>query len=453
MPDRPIRPVRSGLSSALSAIPAPAPDLLPALLRSLLLPLLPLLPLLSLLACTQPADTGAADLGASADQGAAPADLLPFHAPLRELRSSDVSIVYPLPPARDIVHLIGGSTLGKYGRLVPLAAFSQIAYPLDPRPTSTVSGVGMAAWLNLRLVGLRLDPCTGSRGDIPEASCRGQVRLVFQGVRPQDTGSAGDDGAIHVLYDVPRPELGLLMRDLLDLTESEGGYTPGPLGVHPILLRQGVWGSFAQRLKTLLLAHLGEERVTRLTFFVRADSLFSAWRFGLFDRSGTGFSAQFIATTRFMEQQLLTKIPGMAGDLEGSTPTPTNDPDNLTILLSGTVARAVDDAARQRALTAALRIENPLRHSPDTIDCLSCHVAMATRTFGEQRLGLSSQGNPDLFTSTQDLRFTMPAQPSLENIHALSYMGTELGINQRTANDSAVVAQAMTALLRQVAGQ
>lgn len=402
-------------------------------------------------ACTQPAEGGASDLAAPPDSVTAPADLSIPHAPLRELRASDVTLLYPLPPASEMRYLIGASTIAKYGRLVPVGAFGQIVFPLDPRPESATKAVGTDAWLNLRLVAVRLDPCAGSRGDIPDASCRGQVRLVFQGVHALGTQTYGDDGAIHVLYEVPRPEVVLMMRELFDLTEWEGGYQPQPLGAHPILVRQGVGGSFGQGLKKLIFDHLGEERVTRLTFFVRADTLFSAWRFGLFDRKGSAFEPQLIATTQTTEQQLLLKLPAIAGDLAGSTPTPTSHEDNLTLLLNGTIARAVDDAARKQALTAALRIENPLRHSADTIDCLSCHVAMAARIFGEQRLGLSSQGHPDLFTSTSDLRFTMPMQPSLENIHALSYLGTELGINHRTANDSAVVAQALTALLRQLA--
>jgi hypothetical protein len=151
-------------------------------------------------ACTQPAEMGAADLGAAPDSGAAPADLSIPHAPLRDLRSSDVTLVYPMPPAAELRYLIGASTLGKYGRLVPLGAFAQIMFPLDPRPESATARVGMEAWHNLRVVAVRLDPCTGSRGDIPEESCRGQVRLVFQGVHAVDSQSYGDDGAIHVLY-------------------------------------------------------------------------------------------------------------------------------------------------------------------------------------------------------------------------------------------------------------
>lgn len=37
-------------------------------------------------------------------------------------------------------------------------------------------------------------------------------------------------------------------------------------------------------------------------------------------------------------------------------------------------AKAASKTAQQAAFDAALRIENPTKHSPDTIDCASCHV-------------------------------------------------------------------------------
>ena len=404
-----------------------------------------------LTACTGAPASGAPDLAQNTPdmgQNAPPADLLPAHAPLRVLHPSDVTLVYPLPPAADIDKMVWGNTYARHGRLVPFAAFSQIQRPLDPRETSRTRETGNTAWLNLRLVAVRLDPCAGSRGDIPEAECRGQVRLVFQGVHGVEGRSGGDDGAVHVLYDVPRAELRTFAQELLDLTEREGGIDAAPLGVHPILKRQGVWGRFGQGLKALLLTHLGENRATRLTFFSRTDAVPSAWRLGILDRLGSGFAPQTIVTTQTGEQQLQLRIAA-AGDIEAVTPTPTTHADNLTLLLSATVARASDTAARQKALTAALRIENPRIHTPDTIDCLSCHVAMATRVFAELRLGMSTEGNPDRFTSTQDLRFDMPPQPSLENIHALSYLEDELGISQRAANESAAVAEAMTEFMKQ----
>ena len=385
------------------------------------------------------------DLAAPTVDMAPPADLGPSRT---ELYNADVTIIYPLPPASDINLMVWGNTLSSsYGRLVPLAAFSQITLPLDPRPGSRTATTGSAAWNELRLVAIRLDPCFGSRGEVPDAQCKNQVRLVFQGVHAVGNTSAAEDGAIHVLYEIPRGELLTLTREIISLTDREGGYTPGPLGVHPILARQGVWGSFGQGLKALLRRYVGEDRAVRMTFFARLDALQSAWRLGGFDRVGTGFQRLQIPTTTTQEQELLGGFPN-AGELAGSTTTPTTSSDDIRTLLSSNSARMANDAARRAAYSAALRIENPNKHTPDTIDCLGCHVAMATRTLGETQFGLTSTGLPDLFTTPRDLRFVAPAEPSLENLHASSYLGTELGVNQRTANETAAVATALSALLQ-----
>lgn len=387
-----------------------------------------------------------------ADLGELSPDLAPVVDPppsRTQLYNSDVTIVYPLPPESDINLLVWGNTLSiRYGRLVPQAAFNQITVPLDPRSLSRVRSTGTTAWNELRLVGVRLDPCFGSRGEVADSACHNQVRLVFQGVHAVGTASGGDDGAIHVLYEIPRDELLTLSRDIVRLSDREGSYSPGPLGVHPILARQGVWGGFGQGLKLLLRTYLGEDRVVRMTFFAREDTLQPAWLFGGFDKKAGSYSRLLIPTTTTSEQALLAGFPN-AGELAGSVPTPSSSSDDLRLLLSSSAANLADDTLRRAAFAAALRIENPGKHTPDTIDCVSCHAAMAARSLGESQYGYSTIGHPDRFVSSRDLRYTPPMEPSLENLHATSYLGAELGINQRTVNETAAVADYLSTLLSQ----
>lgn len=405
--------------------------------------------LLLLAACpASPPTEAAPDLAAAADLSA-PADLSPspdLVVPLRPLRHQDVTLIYPLPPPQDVTLMVWASTYSAYGRLIPQALFAQLPTPLDPRPGARTRTTDMNGWTGLRLVGVRLDPCFGSRGEVPDAECKNQIRLVFQGVQAVGDVSASDDGAIHALYELPRAELLTVAREILNLTERAGGYAPAPLGPHPVLQREGLRGAFAEGLKVLLMRHLGESRLVRMTFISRADSLLSSWHFGAFERKGDAFERADLVTTTTKEQTLITQFP-QGGNLLGSTPTPTQHADNLLLLINGTLARAVDEDTRARAFGAALRIENPLRHTPDTIDCLSCHVAQAARTFGEQGFGLSADGHPDRFSGPGDLRVVPPPPLSLENVHALSYLGTELGLAQRTVNESAAVARRLTELL------
>jgi predicted subunit of tRNA(5-methylaminomethyl-2-thiouridylate) methyltransferase len=78
------------------------------------------------------------------------------------------------------------------------------------------------------------------------------------------------------------------------------------------------------------------------------------------------------------------------------------------------------------------------------MDCVSCHTSTAALRVSAQ----SSTGADAYRTSDGKVpAYAAPAVPSLENVHALSYLGSELGINQRTANESHSVTVAVNALL------
>lgn len=367
----------------------------------------------------------------------------------KEAANTDVTILYPLPTGGDLRGLLPATARGAYGELVPAAAFALVPGPLDPRPNAATMGRGEAGRAGLRLVGVRIDPCFGDLGDIPDARCPNQIRLVFQGVRSEGVQARADDGAVHVFVALDRAELLAFAREILAARERAGGYAAGPLGPHPLLTAQGLSGTFAAELKAALLSHVGESRVTRLTFFLRTQARQSQWFFGLFDRDkATGqFTAQKIATTQFEQQALNAGLTIDGSGLAGNVPTPTSHADNLLLLLNTSEAKAASTASQRQAYDAALRIENPQRHSPETIDCVSCHVATPARRATEAALGLSAEGNASAYRSSRDLRFTGPARPSLENIHALGYLDAEPGVNQRTANESAAVADTITALL------
>lgn len=407
--------------------------------------------LLLLAACTIPTESSP-DLTKVKDMGTAPdlghPDLgHPDMALPRALQSQDVSILYPLPASWEITRMVGADNLATYGRLVPQALFLQVPKPLDPRPASSTRTTDLDSFYNLHLVSVRLDPCFGSRGEVPDPQCRNQVRLVFQGIGSINGQGFSDDGALQVLYELPREELLIFARDLIALTLREGDYAPAPLGIHPILQRQGYSGDFALGLGALLRAHLGEQRLVRLTFFARNDTFLSSWRFGAFDRTGDTFQRAKLATITGPDESLQLGFP-LSDSLSGAVAPETQSQDNLLLLLDGRGAKDAGAEAQQRAFGAALRIENPLRNTPETIDCASCHAAQAARAYAEQSLGLSANGNPDLYSGPGDLRLVPPREASLENLHAFGYLGGRAGLNQRTVNESAAVAARLTELLR-----
>jgi hypothetical protein len=83
------------------------------------------------------------------------------------------------------------------------------------------------------------------------------------------------------------------------------------------------------------------------------------------------------------------------------------------------------------------------------IDCVSCHTASSSRIWAEKNAGQSApSGDVSAFTSTWNIALTKsPSTERSDNLHAFGYLGADVSINQRTANESAVVADTVNAEL------
>src|SRR5208282_2029591 len=91
------------------------------------------------------------------------------------------------------------------------------------------------------------------------------------------------------------------------------------------------------------------------------------------------------------------------------------------------------------------KVQSPNFDSPNTIDCASCHTAQfAQVNVGEAMLGMTAAGNSAVFqpnasfVSAADAVQTTPITPSTSfNVHAFSYSGQNVMINQRVINETA----------------
>jgi hypothetical protein len=113
-------------------------------------------------------------------------------------------------------------------------------------------------------------------------------------------------------------------------------------------------------------------------------------------------------------------------------------------------AQQAPRAEQQAAFDAALRIENPDKHSPETIDCASCHVAGVSRVVTGAKLGLSPAGNPNVFNpdprfvTAADVRQTTQVNDdSRLNVHMFSYRSAQPMIGMRVINETAAVMAVM----------
>jgi hypothetical protein len=359
-----------------------------------------------------------------------------------ELTPADVTMVWPMPAdeaQRD--SMLAATSQGKHGELLPLAMYQ--APVLDERDFAVKDP--KVDHGRLRVVAARLDPCFASFAPPQDLSCVNQVRLVLQAIRPgggtvQPAGPMGaNDGAVHLFYKLSRQELLDLSRSLAALRDKHGGSESSLLGVHPALARAGLGSAYAKQLQELLLSQIGARRLTRVTFFARTAAREPLWPFGIFDVVDGKLEQQTIVTTDTKRQTL-----------EGAGPRKVVEPstqskDNPNALLSLMGPKRAPSPAERAAFAAVLRIQHPAKHTPETIACVECHAAQRMQSAAEKTLGLTpAEFGDDYFEPT-----IAPPERTIdaENFHSCGYLGTNLAISTRTANETAAVVAAMNALL------
>jgi hypothetical protein len=346
---------------------------------------------------------------------------------------NDVSFLLPLPP-RGFDSQLPALRDG----LLPHALYAQL--PL------LVEGADPAALEeSLRVVSVRVDPCFPGA---TAGTCLKQVRLVAQPVHAggEDAGfvTTTDDATVHLFYSLDDAAFTQVRAQLGTLKGLAGGATDHvPLGVHPVMQREGLDGPYARAVKALVAAHCTSATLTRVAF-MQVAAFGSLWRFGAFNVDGGALVADVVprlgthttqgvqdfGTPAFRSTQLLPTVSG----------------DDLDVLLSESQLRLTDERTLTRGLTSALQIEHPQRSSPRTIDCASCHVASRARTNAERRRMVDTSSWADAFTASArfDLRRTDGAGDDPRALRSFGYFGPVSALSQRTINESAAVAAALS---------
>jgi len=380
---------------------------------------------------------------------------------------NDVSILFPLPrDEADIDNLLSASSSGPLGTLLPSKLYRGVG--LISGSSFVDGGNGPeAAYEDLHVVAMRLDPCFASLAPDPHgAGCAAQLRLVFQQVRDdEDAGASAFDSALHVFYSLDRAQLLALASALVDLrTANAAGVTLGPLAPHPIMVKQGLGGPFATGVRALVLQYAGEKNLTRVaeTQLLLSEGP-AAWTLAAFDVADATTATISPATIPTLlegdggvtSQGMALPFPPAPPSFECGIGPATTSTDDLTPLVDGKAAD-LSTAARQAAFDSLVRIENPGDNSPNTIDCASCHVATPTEQLVARPLFmLDDRTSPLAFQPDGKSVLAADMTPTYGqavagelNIHAFSYLGQSPGINQRVVNETAAIVQYLNDLPR-----
>lgn len=370
------------------------------------------------------------DLGGTPDTG-----VMPDAAGSAALRNVDVTIIYPLPAPADLDALLKPGDVGLGGALLTADVFDQGHVPeLDGRDPLADDAARLAA---LRVVAIRVDPCPGTVVPPPAGTiCAPEVRLVFQSLKSDGVQTSARDGAIHTFHTMSPADFEIFVQALRDIRAERAGDSPVPLDVHPLLREQGPGGAYAQRLRTLVLAHAGVSNLIRVTHF-RRDSQRTMWQFALRELSAGAWGDGTIATLAVTQEQLVTVV---GGRWDADTTPAITSPDDPRQVLNV----ALDQ--RPQAFSATVRVLNPRVHSNQSIDCASCHIAPDIALFVTSARSLAVDNDPQHFQSSYPLDAVAkdPQEAvAFQNVHMTSYSGRVLSLAARTVNETAAVLETL----------
>lgn len=354
--------------------------------------------------------------------------------------ANDVSILLPLPPAKEISKLLGPEAKGSRGPLLPRETFD-----LFPDLVRFVDREQIFTQ-DLRVVSIRLDPCF-FEGTGP-LKCRRQVRLVWQPVVMAGKASSTLDAAVHTFYDFEDDaEWNALLQDWKSLPRISSKNEA--LDLHPLISLEGYSGPYWTELEKLLLHHCGEKNLTRASAMILNGPLM--WIFLGFDlryrpdgaissrvpiaRIGSGAAQSFV-----MDMEGLRKLDEFQARIAPKPQGETSWIEFIQDSLGFKLAKSDDDL--KRVVDRAFQFENPEILNTGTLDCVSCHAAQTTRLWGEKnKTQWNWPGDFQLskFQSSRNLenRSVNPLQTN--RLRGFGYFEDEPQISQRVINETAKV--------------
>lgn len=336
-----------------------------------------------------------------------------------------MSFLFPLPEAGEQTKLVSVVDAGGKGTLLPARVVSALPSGFVAFSTTEVSAA--------RVVSARVDPCFVATAT--PSPCRKQIRLVAQ---PIDDKGATVDAAVHLFYDLDDAAFAKVVLGLRSLKQRAGAETDGkPLGVHPVIAREGLGGAYETELRALILAHIGESNLSRVAI-MQLQFPGSAWKFASFDVTPSTVTPVAIEGLGGVTSQQVNLSDTAIDKLTF----PAKVTSKLSLLLDRATLENAPAVDLEDAVKEAYAIENPGTHGPGTIDCASCHVATRARRLASQVRSITLPAAPERYGFAAEIG---DDAQGLATQRAFGYIGTTPSLSQRVANESAEVACAISA--------
>ena len=408
---------------------------------------------------------------------------------------NDVSFLFPLPKTpEEMGGLLKVSQAGGDGKsLLPEEIFNQIktkstklGLKFDSFRTQggqiPIVASNYKAW---RVIGFRFDPCANStnhstlskKADL--ASCIFEMRLIAQplqaapsttfieqegrGRRTQGPDTfATEDFSMHLIYAIPKDKQGetlaALAQDLRNIKSTASVLTSGlPLGIHPVMAQEGLGASgiYAKKIRIMILKYMGGTKLTSVAVSgLKGED--KSWGFAAFPvNASTQAVSEAITIPEILESttsgKFMTSLNGCCTlSPHLSLPKPSMD-DFLMLFRSTsdfinpdefTEFGKENETELRSGVTLAAQLENPQERSQFQNNCNSCHLATPFRI----KTGLALATDANTFNRFQAPKGTTASVDGQSvnshfwNIRNFGYNGHQAGASQRTANESAAVA-------------
>jgi hypothetical protein len=304
----------------------------------------------------------------------------------------------------------------------------------------------------MKVVGLRIDPCFNEQ--VGPVKCEKQIRLVWQPLKIIDSIVTTTDASLHSFYRLSDAEFEILTNELKSITENYPDRAKGQtyLQINPILKKEGLTGSYFQKLTQIIERFTGESQLTRITFMQLSGSG-DVWIFGGFNiQNHQMIPIQIPRLNKALTQEFRNSAaPSPFWFLGGMYPQP-KQAVNLNILVQDSRKLSPENETEIiEATRAAFQFENPKLNNPGTVDCVSCHVAQPAKAWAMKQypwFNLDQQLAGDIYESSEnDIRNGSPMQIHTNILRSFGYFMNRPFVAQRTINETSEVVNAMNSFL------
>lgn len=263
---------------------------------------------------------------------------------------NDITLLLPLPEPE-------AEPLVPITSLVPQPVFTALV--LEPGDIFT-------DYERFRVVAVRFDLCDRLAPGPCPTEADGRLRLVLQPI--SDFGA--EDTAIHTFFPIPNAELADAVDALEDLAALQGTPRDAALDVNVALATEPD-GAYRDALRAFILRFAAPERLFRLTLFSQF-SMHAAlhWMFRGVVRDGDTLVPITIPDIAVPQQEAL-----LLGDTSYQVDPISDAPAGLAVALDESRFAAASPTDQGHALAALDAIDDPLRHTAETVQCIACHAS------------------------------------------------------------------------------